>query len=165
MNSSNGYSKPSQPSNDGSTGPTKGNGGNGGNGGIVNVDPSPGKPAIAPGKAVIEPEEKKKKKPKQQGNKSKNNTDNTVTKEEDRIAMPDIALWREPKGELLFFLKPSETLQVEISTDKSVYAPGNKVKFSVKILNKDNKKLSLKKTFVSIVVTDDSVFNRVEDKL
>ena len=79
---------------------------------------------------------------------------------------PDIINWNEPKGEILFFKKPADFLRmdVEIVGNKDTYAPGDLVEFEVTI--SDNTLFDSKQdTFLSVTVTDDSVFSRIEDKL
>ena len=71
----------------------------------------------------------------------------------------------QPKGEIMFFKKPSETLTVLVKTDKNVYAPGDTVSYSVSVMDKTtNKLVTDRQVMVSIVVTDDSVFNKVENR-
>ena len=74
-----------------------------------------------------------------------------------------IIQWFQPKGEILFFKKPSDVLSVIIKTDKAVYAPGDTVNYEVNIVNKTTKKMIIDRSvMVSIVATDDSVFTKVE---
>ncbi|CDW88298.1 a-macroglobulin complement component [Stylonychia lemnae] len=72
-----------------------------------------------------------------------------------------------PKGELLFFKNPSETLMVEITTSKQVYKPGEFVEFQVQVLDRDTrqpvyKRNSYERSFISVTVTDNSVFSQIQ---
>lgn len=64
------------------------------------------------------------------------------------------------KGEILFFKKPSMFLDVEITTDKDTYQPGDEVKFTVKVTqNNTNASADVGDIFLSLYATDDSVFD------
>ena len=73
--------------------------------------------------------------------------------------MPDIWTWKTLVGEVLFFFKSENLLDVKISTDKEVYAPGDKVTYTLTFLNKTTGEvLTETDTYVNVVVTDESVF-------
>lgn len=80
----------------------------------------------------------------------------------------DIQPWFQNKGEILFFKKPSLLLDVQISTDYSIYKPGDKVNFQIDITNLTSRepiemdKKSNKSMFVSVYVTDESVFSKID---
>ena len=40
-----------------------------------------------------------------------------------------VLTWLMPYGELLFFMKPSDYLQVVVTTDKAIYCPGDLVNY------------------------------------
>ena len=42
-----------------------------------------------------------------------------------------ISNWTEPKGEILVIQRPSNALDVEIITEKDLYAPGDEVNYEV----------------------------------
>jgi hypothetical protein len=70
-----------------------------------------------------------------------------------------------PKGEILVFQKPSNTLDIQIITEKQTYSPGNLVSFDVTVRDRLTQKLITDRdTFISVTVTDDSVFTKVEDR-
>lgn len=67
--------------------------------------------------------------------------------------------WTEPKGEILIIQKPLNNLDIEIITTQSVYSPGNKVSYQINVRDHATKQLvKSKNVFVSVTVTDDSVF-------
>lgn len=68
----------------------------------------------------------------------------------------DYALMYQPMGEILFFKKPSNTLELSISTDDSSYAPGDTVEYSVFV--KDGGRTVNDGAFISVTATDESVF-------
>lgn len=68
--------------------------------------------------------------------------------------------YSDPRGELLFFVKPKDILHVNISTGQEVYKPGDLVEFQVRVLNPQRGPSgALMDQYVSVVVTDDSVFH------
>jgi len=69
--------------------------------------------------------------------------------------------WRIPRGEILIFYEPKEKLSLSVSTSKEVYVPGELVEFEVTISGNSGEEENL----VSVVVTDDTVFSRLEEKL
>ena len=80
----------------------------------------------------------------------------------------NIQPWFQNKGEILFFKKPSLLLDVQISTDYSTYKPGDQVNFQIDITNLTSgepiayDKKSNKSLFVSVYVTDESVFDNID---
>lgn len=76
----------------------------------------------------------------------------------------------EPKGETIFFKKPSDSLEVIITTDKDRYQPGDLVKYEVQVIDRntglpvESSRNPLDRTFVSVVATDNSVFNQIETR-
>lgn len=78
--------------------------------------------------------------------------------------MPDVIDWQIPKGECLFFIKPKEVLKVEITTDSDVYAPGSQVNFEVKVLNQAGLLNVALPSYISVFVTDESIFYKLEPK-
>lgn len=68
----------------------------------------------------------------------------------------DYALLYQPMGEILFFKKPSETLQLTITTDEASYAPGDTVEYSVSV--KEGGKTVSDGAYISVTATDESVF-------
>jgi hypothetical protein len=44
--------------------------------------------------------------------------------------------WLSPRGEILFFKKPSQTLAVQVKTSKSMYAPGDTVNYEINVFDK-----------------------------
>jgi uncharacterized protein YfaS (alpha-2-macroglobulin family) len=70
------------------------------------------------------------------------------------------------KGQILFFKKPSKFLTLDITTDKEVYAPGDTVNFQVQIIDiSTGRVVTDRNSYVSIFVTDNTVFNQIEQKL
>jgi len=62
----------------------------------------------------------------------------------------------------LVFKKPAENLKIQVKTDKPLYAPGDQVNYEVTVTNTTtNQRVD---AYVSIVVTDDSVFSKVEER-
>lgn len=45
--------------------------------------------------------------------------------------LPLVSEWQSPRGEILFFVKPSDYLIVEVTTDKEIYSPGEIVEYEV----------------------------------
>lgn len=74
-----------------------------------------------------------------------------------------ITRWFLPIGEISFFKKPSKTLRLEIETAKSVYAPGDQVDFQVRCVNSSTG-AAIPDCYVSVTVTDDSVFQKIEER-
>jgi hypothetical protein len=66
-------------------------------------------------------------------------------------------------GEITFFKKPAKALKLEISTDKSTYAPGDDVSFEVRCINSTTGE-AITDCYVSVTVTDDSVFQKLEER-
>ena len=56
------------------------------------------------------------------------NNDSTTDKDYQTVAS-----WLEPRGETLVIQKPSNTLDVQITTEKSTYSPGDQVNYEVTI--------------------------------
>lgn len=73
--------------------------------------------------------------------------------------------WFQPCGEALVFLKPSDILKVVVSTDKTIYSPGDTVNYEVQVLNITTNQPASGDAYLSISVTDDSVFAQVEPRL
>jgi len=69
------------------------------------------------------------------------------------LPMPEVSQWETPVGEILFFKKPKAHLDVEITFDKEVYAPGDTVNFEVSVSDD---------AYASVFVTDDSVFYQLD---
>lgn len=61
-------------------------------------------------------------------------------------------------GDVIFFKKPSKTLKVIINTDKDVYMPGDEVFYNVSVYDTSTGNFVSTDAYVSITVTDDSVF-------
>ncbi|CDW79846.1 a-macroglobulin complement component [Stylonychia lemnae] len=72
--------------------------------------------------------------------------------------------WFEFKGEITFFKKPSKTLKVTVTTDKAIYLPGEQVNYTVKVIDAQTNQVSKENVYVSLIVTDDSVFTKLEDR-
>lgn len=73
--------------------------------------------------------------------------------------------WLEPKGEAIVIQRPNNNINVEVTVDKGTYAPGDQVNYEVKV--KDAKTGALitdKEVLVSLTITDDSVFSKIEDR-
>ena len=75
-------------------------------------------------------------------------------KEVEKLVYKDIVNWYQFKGESTFFVKPEETLDVEIKTDRDSYKPGDDVVLSVDTDSDED-------VYVSVVVTDDAVFSKI----
>ena len=75
----------------------------------------------------------------------------------DKMSLPPISTWQDPRGEILFFVKPSDQLRVEVTTTRDIYAPAEKVNYRVTVRDKSGNPVN-ENTFVSVRVTDDSVF-------
>ena len=58
-------------------------------------------------------------------------------------------------------MKPKQVLSVEITMDSQLYAPGSKVDFTVKIYNSTGILNSDLQNYISLFVTDDSVFYKL----
>ena len=74
--------------------------------------------------------------------------------------------WLKPIGEINFFKKPSKTLKVSVTTDKAIYAPGDQVTYTVSVQALNSKGVwapTTVSTYVSVTVTDDSVFQLIDD--
>eukprot|EP00347_Sterkiella_histriomuscorum_P007254 403349667 len=76
-----------------------------------------------------------------------------------------------PKGELLFFKKPAEHLNVDILVSDRVYKPGEFVEFEVQVLNSltlqpvgYNKSDPLDRSFISVIVSDESVNYQLDNR-
>ena len=41
--------------------------------------------------------------------------------------------WTSPKGEIIVIQKPSNSLQVDVSVDKTLYSPGDAVNYEVTV--------------------------------
>jgi len=63
----------------------------------------------------------------------------------------------------MFFVKPAKKLNVEVQLDRENYVPGETVNFEV-LVTDDEGNLVEDDTFVSVFITDDSVFSRVEQR-
>jgi hypothetical protein len=73
--------------------------------------------------------------------------------------------YSDPRGELLFFVKPEAVLRLVISTPQRVYKPGDLVDFEVRILNPQRGPTgALMDNYVSVVVTDDSVYRQIPSR-
>jgi hypothetical protein len=55
-------------------------------------------------------------------------------------------------------------LQVEITVDKPLYAPGDQVNYEVRVKDAKTKKTVTSEVLISLTVTDDSVFSKIEDR-
>jgi uncharacterized protein YfaS (alpha-2-macroglobulin family) len=55
-------------------------------------------------------------------------------------------------------LRPSKNLEVEITVDKPLYAPGDQVNYEVRVKDAKTKKTITNEVLVSVTITDDSVF-------
>ena len=78
---------------------------------------------------------------------------------------PSIYYWKEYQGSILFFKKPSEVLDLRISTDKDIYEPGEQVTYTVEVYNTTTGALvSDVDTYVSMRVTDETVFNQIPQR-
>ncbi|CDW84292.1 a-macroglobulin complement component [Stylonychia lemnae] len=75
-----------------------------------------------------------------------------------------VVSWFEFKGEITFFKKPSKTLKVTVTTDKTSYLPGDQVNYTVKVLDSQTNQVPSTNVYVSLIVTDDSVFKKLEDR-
>jgi hypothetical protein len=70
-----------------------------------------------------------------------------------------ISSWLEPRGETLVIQKPSNTLDVQITTEKSTYSPGDQVNYEVTIRDRKTQRVvSDRDVIVSLTATDESVF-------
>jgi len=69
--------------------------------------------------------------------------------------------WYHDLGEVLFFKRPAEKLQVEVTTDKEQYTPGETVEFEVTVRDQ-NGEIVEGEAFVSVFVTDESVFSKLD---
>mmetsp|Transcript_19520 Transcript_19520/g.14211 ORF Transcript_19520/g.14211 Transcript_19520/m.14211 type:complete len:441 (-) Transcript_19520:1937-3259(-) len=78
---------------------------------------------------------------------------------------PDIYQWREYKGEILVFKEPEDKLKLTIKTKQAIYKPGDLVEFEVTMTDGSLLGDQNVETLVNVVVTDDSVFQRLEEKL
>jgi hypothetical protein len=70
-----------------------------------------------------------------------------------------VSSWLEPRGETLVIQKPSNTLDVQITTEKSTYSPGDQVNYEVTIRDRKTQRVvSDRDVIVSLTATDESVF-------
>lgn len=73
--------------------------------------------------------------------------------------------WLEPKGEILLVQRPDKYLQVSLTTDKGVYAPGDPVNYVVNVVDsRTGKAVTDREVIISLVATDESVFSKIEDR-
>lgn len=91
-----------------------------------------------------------------------NTTNNATNTTSSSTTLPDAApsvvqQWFIPKGEILFFKRPDETLKVTIKTNKGLYLVGDKVDYTINIVSTLTNK-PVTDSYVSIVVTDDNSF-------
>jgi hypothetical protein len=81
------------------------------------------------------------------------NNDSTTDKDYQTVAS-----WLEPRGETLVIQKPSNTLDVQITTEKSTYSPGDQVNYEVTIRDRKTQRvISDRDVIVSLTATDESV--------
>jgi len=66
-------------------------------------------------------------------------------------------------GEILFLKKPASRLFVEVNRDREEYSPGDTVNWEVTVRDEQGN-LVEDDTYVSLFVTDDSVFSKIEQK-
>lgn len=73
--------------------------------------------------------------------------------------------WTEPKGEIIIIQRPSRTLQVDVTLDSSLYMPGDEVKYQITVRDTKTKQIVRdREVLISVTVTDESVFTKVEDR-
>jgi hypothetical protein len=78
---------------------------------------------------------------------------------------PTVMNWTQPKGEIIVIQKPSNALEVDIRVDRAIYAPGDLVSYEVRVTDRRTKKIvNNKDVLVSVVATDESVFNKIEER-
>jgi len=82
----------------------------------------------------------------------------------DKIGVDVIAQWYQPAGEAMFFVKPSEKLDVHVLGINEFYVPGEEVEFEVSVTDQEGHYLADNETYISVVVTDESVFSKVEER-
>ncbi|UCH96497.1 MAG: A-macroglobulin complement component, partial [Candidatus Aminicenantes bacterium] len=66
-----------------------------------------------------------------------------------------------PAAERLIYREPSQSVNIEISSNKEQYTPGEKVKLTVKTTDHNNEPIS---AVVGLTVTDDSVLEMIEKR-
>lgn len=73
--------------------------------------------------------------------------------------------WTQPKGEIIVIQKPSNSLQVDITVDKTLYSPGDAVNYAITVKDRKTKKLVTdRQVLISVTATDESVFAKIEDR-
>lgn len=76
-----------------------------------------------------------------------------------------VANWTSPKGEIIVIQKPSNSLQVDVTVDKTLYSPGDAVNYEVTVRDRKTQKLVTdRQVLVSVTATDESVFAKIEDR-
>ena len=73
--------------------------------------------------------------------------------------------WLQAKGEILVILKPSSTLDVQVKPDGDTFAPGDEVAYTITVNDRKTGRLVTdREVVVSVRVTDDSVFSKIENR-
>jgi uncharacterized protein YfaS (alpha-2-macroglobulin family) len=75
-----------------------------------------------------------------------------------------VRTWLEPKGEIIVIQKPSNNLEVEVTVDKSLYAPGDRVNYDIRVKDAKTQKIVTNEVLISLTITDESVFSKIEDR-
>lgn len=76
-----------------------------------------------------------------------------------------ISEWLEPKGEAIVIQKPNNNINVEVTVDRSVYAPGDQVNYEIRVKDaKTGVLITDKDVLVSLSITDESVFSKIEER-
>jgi hypothetical protein len=83
----------------------------------------------------------------------------------DEINTMMVMNWTSPKGEILVIQKPSNSLQVDVTVDKTLYSPGDAVNYEVTVRDRKTRRLITDRiVLVSVTATDESVFAKIEDR-
>jgi len=76
-----------------------------------------------------------------------------------------IEKWRTPKGEILIFKEPKDTLEVKIKTKSDFYYPGQEVEFDIIVRDDTVFGDGKVETLVGVMVTDNAVFETIGDRI
>ncbi|CDW76907.1 a-macroglobulin complement component [Stylonychia lemnae] len=98
-------------------------------------------------------------------NSTSNTTTNTTTTTTTNVTTiiynpPDVSTpaqvvtWLEPKGELIFYKRPNEQFRLNITLDRSAYAAGDQVTYSIQVLNATTGRVVTTDSYVTVTAVD-----------
>ena len=90
---------------------------------------------------------------------------NSTSMTTSQVSSDIISTFFEAKGEILVVMRPSDVLDISVTTDTNVYVPGDTVNYSVVVKDRNTKKVVTDRdVIITVKVTDDSVFSQIEDR-